>query len=327
MFASRNRVFASGHTGGTYLLLTLIVGLGCRDRKEQIDKVKETPSPSSTSSSAPEPAPKKKDRKAIPTDCPPTMAGHPGGKFEMCTIGCTNRDEVPAVKVEVMPFCLDKLEVTVADYEPCWKAGVCTEPPDYRENPQPAAPYEHRTLNWKHPDPARRKHPVNGVSWEQATAFCAWKGWRLPTEIEFEWASRGGENAYDYPWGETEPDGTQANVGDASFLRICGTINCFEFWKPTFDDGHGFTAPVGSYPKGANPWGVLDLVGNVDEWTSSIQSFEGGEQASWVRGGNWRFGPRLGKWKSYQKYGHPIRTSVTKGMIDGGNGFRCARDG
>lgn len=301
---------------------TVVASLGCRDRKESIDRVKETPSPSGTASAS-VPAPKQKDLKAIPTDCPPTMAGHPGGKFEMCTIGCGNRDEVPLIKVEVSPFCLDKLEVTVADYEPCWKAGVCSEPPDYRENPYPEAP-SHRVLNWKHPDPTRRKHPVNGVSWEQATAFCAWKGLRLPSEQEFEWASRGGDNGYDYPWGESEPDGTRANVGDASYKGACGIINCLELWKPAFDDGFAFTSPVGSFPKGANPWGVLDLVGNVEEWTSSRQVFEGGSEASWARGSSWGMPPQHRKIRSYQKYGLAVGPA-TVGRVDGGVGFRCAK--
>lgn len=88
------------------------------------------------------------------------MAAHPGGSFQMCATNCEKKDDdTPRVKVDVKPFCLDKLEVTVEDYEPCVKAGVCTEPREYRANPAPSAPYEHRLMNWKHPDPGRRNTP------------------------------------------------------------------------------------------------------------------------------------------------------------------------
>lgn len=256
------------------------------------------------------------------------MAPHPGGSFQMCATNCEKKDDdTPRVKVDVKPFCLDKLEVTVEAYEPCVKAGVCTEPREYRANPAPSAPYEHRLMNWKHPDPGRRKHPVNGVKWEQATDFCKWRGGRLPTEAEFEWALliRGGAKASDYPWGDEPLDGTRANVADQSYHDHCGEmVNCLHFWKPTFSDGHAFTAPVGSFPKGANPWGVLDLVGNVEEWTSSVLVYESGT-AGWLRGGSFGAEPPYSRTRSFGKYGQPTGPAAAT-TVDARQGFRCARD-
>lgn len=97
-------------------------------------------------------------------------------------------------------------------------------------------------------------HPVTGVTWEAATAYCRWLGERLgtpgrirlPTEDEWERAARGDDDR-EFPWGDTYRTGL-ANLVDL---------------------GLGTTAPVGSFPGGASPYGVLDLAGNADEWTST----------------------------------------------------------
>jgi toxoflavin biosynthesis protein ToxD len=95
-------------------------------------------------------------------------------------------------------------------------------------------------------------HPIDGVGWDEANHFCVWLAdkyrWRvrLPTESEWERAARGGD-AREYPWGDRYEPG-RANLAD---LRIRKTT------------------PVGSFPGGASPFGVLDLVGNVDEWTAT----------------------------------------------------------
>ncbi len=114
--------------------------------------------------------------------------------------------------------------------------------------------------SWRHPfGPAstiegRARHPVVHVAFEDAVAYAAWAGKRLPTEAEFEFAARGGLDGARYAWGdEPYPEGVpQANTWLGRF--------------PYENLGVGDAAPVGSYPP--NGYGLYDLIGNVWEWTS-----------------------------------------------------------
>lgn len=190
--------------------------------------------------------------------CPSGTSYVPGGRFD---VGEPPRTE------EVPSLCFDVTEVTVASYSSCVRAGGCT----------PASPPEVPTAQGEFADnqlcngdlPERQDHPVNCVRWEQARSFCAWQNKRLPSQAEWEWAARGGEEARVYPWGDAPPDPTRLNACGEECVAF-GQQNSFS-WKAMFSGSDGFvgTAPVGSFPAGAARFGLLDMAGNVWEWTSS----------------------------------------------------------
>jgi formylglycine-generating enzyme required for sulfatase activity len=180
-----------------------------------------------------------------------------------------DEDEKPVHKVTLSPYCMDKTEVTVAAYHACVQARECW--PGNSTVEQNEYSSENKTMRsqfctWG--KAGLEQHPLNCVDWNQAKAYCEWVGGRLPTEAEWEFAARGNDDRK-FPWGNEEPGASRLNACGSECVSMAKQ-RLGKTWRPMFnsDDGWLATAVVGSLPKGASPFGVLDMAGNVWEWTA-----------------------------------------------------------
>ncbi|MBD3184083.1 SUMF1/EgtB/PvdO family nonheme iron enzyme [Candidatus Poribacteria bacterium] len=168
--------------------------------------------------------------KVVRDDSPMVLI--PAGEFQMGSESGGD-DEKPVHIVYLDDFYIDKYEVTNARYK------KFLDETDHREPGY-----------WKDPNYNSPDHPVVGISWEDARAFCKWAGKRLPTEAEWEKAARGGLVGKKYPWGD-EIDHDKAN-----------------YYGTGGKDKWEYTSPVGSFPP--NEYGLFDMAGNVWEWCADV---------------------------------------------------------
>ena len=226
-------------------------------------------------------------------------------------------------------FCIDRYEVTVADYKRCSSAGKCRRPSKTVSWPnlKPDSEKLYSAL-CNGDDDAMARHPVNCVDWTAANRYCEAQGGRLPTEAEWEFATRGPDGRR-YPWGDDKPTANDLNACGsecAAWAKAHGTTA-----KTLYndDDGYATTSPVGSFPAGASRFGPEDVVGNVWEWvadwygpygSADVENPTGPAKGAKrvVRGGAFN-----GSFDSWVRPAY--RFSAPVGQRSHAIGFRCAR--
>ena len=238
-----------------------------------------------------------------------SMCFIPAGTF---TMGSDDDmpNETPAHEIYLDAYYIGKTEVTNAAYYQFWRAAG--------GDASGHTPISYGDAFGEWPDIAKSKphYPVVGVSWDDAVAYAAWVGKRLPTEAEWEKAARS-TDARPWPWGDTFSQRLKNKWFHANVAHA--------------EDGFQYLAPVGHYPTGTSPYGALDMAGNVWEWTADWYSdtyYHRSEERNpagpgigsrrVVRGGSWlnpsnlsRCSTRIGQYPN-------IGTSFI--------GFRLARD-
>lgn len=201
--------------------------------------------------------------------CPSGMVLVRGGAFLMGS-NDGDADERPVHRREVGDFCMDRTEVTVSAYAQCARSGACTSASETVD--WAGISVSDRTVYSElcnHDETWRGDHPVSCVDWYQARAYCSYRGARLPTEDEWEYAARNGAEGRTYPWGEIAPGPTLLNACGTECGDLLRRLGKAQRAMYEASDGFETSAPVGSFPEGRSAHGIDDLAGNVWEWTAS----------------------------------------------------------
>jgi formylglycine-generating enzyme required for sulfatase activity len=205
------------------------------------------------------------------------------------------KDNVPQRRIHLDTFYIDKYEVTAAQYARCVRARGCSRPTEDDDE----CTYGKR---------GKERHPINCVTWRDASRYCAWAGKRLPTEAEWEKAARGTDGRR-YPWGDKKP--------------TCGLAQS----RQCKGDG---PVTVTSFAGAKSPWGAVQMAGNVYEYVADHYGEDYYEKAPGrnpkgpvggrlrvMRGGSWDH--REGHLQTY------VRRRVKPDRPDTKVGFRCAK--
>jgi formylglycine-generating enzyme required for sulfatase activity len=231
------------------------------------------------------------------TECPPNSVYVPAGTFVMGSAPSEKRWVVwqlnPRKVTLTKSYCMDRREVTYGAYDACGAAKACS---------------------WRHGKPApasMRQLPQAFVDWADAEAYCRWRGGRLPTEAEWEYAARYPDGRR-YPWGNEPPTPERWYWRDGD-RRMEETID------------------VGSLPKGRSSLGLDDMSGNLGEWVQDEWGLHneepdvdpvgpdgdrGSQRTRVVRGGSWASVDETMALASYRQPGDRV-------YGDNQTGFRC----
>lgn len=188
-------------------------------------------------------------------------------------------------RMEITPFYMARYPVTVSQFAAFVEADGYSNPAywDYQSARWKGS--RTRPNLWQHPRWHVANHPVVGVTWYEAQAFCRWLSLQLACEVrlpnEYQWERAAmGNYTETYPWGETYQ---------------CGYANVNEKWLDETAACLERTAAVGAFPYSQSPYGLMDMVGNVWEWCSNnyeaTSSEDKGCPDKALRGGSWCFGP------------------------------------
>ena len=316
----------------------LLASLGCPPRPAPPGTEAVTPPAATTAESGATPAALTLGTEGV---CPLPGGGEmrvryvPRGAFAMGNSGAGDDaalgtdEEKPKHQVTVGGFWMGEREVTRGQYRKFMQAGGYTKK-DYWSAPGWAWVKEvARTQpdDWAEdaewagtPGPFKQtdEHPVVGVNYYEAEAFCRWAGLRLPTEAEWEKAARwDGHGTRAYAWGDTWDDDRCNGANDKLYPG-------------------GQTAPVGKYPEGASACGSLDMLGNVWEWTQDwylpdyYATSPGTDpkgpatgEGHVIKGGSW-FGSNFVGADDKDRLRPAQRAAFDPQNSNGGIGFRCA---
>ncbi|XP_005096983.1 formylglycine-generating enzyme [Aplysia californica] len=291
---------------------------------------------------------KQNDIKSFRTN---SMVFIPGGTFHMGTDDpiFVADGEMPSRKVTLDSFYMDKYEVSNSEFQRfvedtkykteaegfgnsfVMESYISEETKKKITQMVAAAPWWLPVdgADWRHPEGPdsdineRMDHPVLHASWNDAVAFCAWAGKRLPTEAEFEYACKGGKENRLFPWGNNlTPKGEHwMNIWQGEFPK-----------ENTAEDGYVGTSPVTAFPE-QNKFGLKNIIGNVWEWTQDWWITKHSPHDSKNPKGPEKGTDKTKKGGSFQchksycyRYRCVARSQNTPDSSAANLGFRCASD-
>jgi formylglycine-generating enzyme required for sulfatase activity len=313
---------------GVAAVLVLGTGIGVGLFGSQSDSAKASSEAAAASQKAASET-KVETRVPVTPTCPKAMATIEKGQyFQGSDEETAPANEKPSHNVSLSSYCIDLHEVTAEDYKKCSDSGRCKRPnnqvswPDITKKDETI--YSDLCTFGKS---GQEDYPINCVTWEMADIYCKAQEKRLPTEAEWEYATRGPDGRV-YPWGDEEPTVQHLNGCDGS----CETWGKERGIALTplheEDDGYPTLAPVGKFEAGRSRFGPYDVVGNVWEWVSDYYGDYDKEAKSdphgpktgakrVIRGGGWN--------GSYTVWMRPsFRYAQVPEALSHGIGFRCA---